>query len=126
MSEPAQPPAADQPPPAWIKPCGPRYVIRQDLAPTEVGAIKLTKQAPPPTGTIVLVGEGLPCPNLLVYDHSGEGGHHIHVEPLKYRTGTRVCFVAYAGTQVPAPPGSEPDGHRYLLVEEASILYLLE
>lgn len=90
-----------------IKPLGKRVLIQRAKAQTTKGGILLpdTAQEKPKEGIVVAVGPG-------ALDDEGNR------QPLNVKTGDRILFSSYAGTEVKNPDSED----EFLILQEEDIL----
>lgn len=93
-----------------IKPLGKRVLIKRAKAQTSKGGILLpdSAQEKPKEGIVIAVGPGK-------RDENGK------LEPMNIKTGDRVLFSSYAGTEVK----TENDNEECLILSEDDILGVL-
>lgn len=93
-----------------IKPLGKRILIKRSKAQTSKGGILLpdSAQEKPKEGIVIAVGPGK-------RDENGK------LEPMYVKTGDRVLFSSYAGTEVK----TENDNEECLILSEDDILGVL-
>ena len=91
-----------------IQPLGDRVVVKRFKAPTSKGGILLPESVKekPREGEVIAVGPG----------KLKEDGQ---IEPMEVKTGQRILFGAYAGTEY------TQDEQEYLILSESDILGIL-
>ncbi len=94
-----------------VKPLGKRVLIKRSKAVATKGGIYLpdTAQEKPREGEVIAVGPG---------KTDDEGKH----DPVSLKTGDRVLFSSYAGTEIKHP---ESEDDEYLIISEDDVLGVL-